>query len=884
MFLKNVFIFLIIFHFSYEQLNITSNISKFNLTKNRIRRLIEKIKENNTDYSALIDLILKVANFVYNYLDDNGIWDNFSENEEMNKCIYRGIIEHLEDETMLETCIKGSGKALNDFGNEFECETILQSNVKYFTLQFYLRNSSTISSEESKNILDFLEQHYFYIGLCLPIDCKNAVKYIITDSTVLRMLYKKGNLSHFKAYFKDDVVNSSNDINIIYYITLLAYFLINIFKIIIGTIRIIYMNKGYRGCFAMLEEKKSKELNENKNLIKEKEKEENINDQNDKMKRRPNSSLVSMQFSENSNDISSFYTESLTGSDISDDINLYNPFNDSEKNYPLFLKIIKAFDFFDNVNTLSVLSNKYYNSFQIKRLYLIRFVLMIMAIMYQIVYSQMDLPYRYYIKNSFYNSYKFILVKLCINASTFWITLDAVIIGYKVMSYIKKEIKLSKNRTLNAFSLFRFLLLIIPKFVVFFLAFVFLHIFASNLTFELCKRNKVFSSYIYYRDTIQNRTFSIQQTENNFFKIYKNFIPFRLNYIDFYKEVYSRRYTQNQSDSVYNFTFEPSGFDLPSPFLTNTDLFVNVYFNEFYLLIIMIIITYFSYFFRNKIYDYSILGINIILFILPIFDLNKHQEIDKYAEKDEQKRYYTLRYVLGQNYSEKYTHYFINFFYFGYLIGVMKFYYDENITSRNKKNKRINMPLEFCKKIITIISKLQLRFKRIILILSLLIIILISSSFFFMQLSTNQADNSVFRYEMTNSIKFLFLYEKNLSAIFFFIFLIMFIVYPKSTSIIQLAERNGFIILERVSFCFYCCFCYLIYAQFCVFIIYFQTSYTNLFLNTLGMFLITFTFSLLNTTLFELPLRQLIKSYMNKDLENKIEDIYNEIKRYENAK
>ena len=883
MLLKNVFIFLIIIHFSKEQFNITHNISKINIFKNQIRKLLEELQEYNPDPNGVLNFFLKIGRFIYNYLEDNHIWQNLSDNEEMNKCVYRGIIERLQDTKMFQTCLKGSGKALNDFGNEFECETILNSKVKYFTLQFYLRNSSTISSKESKNILDFLEQHYFYIGLCLPKDCKDAVKFITNDTNILNMLYLKGNLSHFTAYFKDDVVNSSKDINIIYDVTIKLYFALNIIKIIVGTGRIIFMNKGYKGFFADQEEKKKKELDKNKdiNLIKDKE-EETDGKENNNMKKRPNSSLLAMQYDENSNDISSFYTESLTGSIISDDINLYNPFIDTENKFPLYLKIMKTLDFYDNVNTLSVLSNKYYNSFQIKRLYIIRFVLMIMSIMYQIVYSQMDLPYRYYIKNSFFNHYSFILIKLCINASTFWITLDAVIIGYKVMSYIKKEIKLSKSRHLHFSSLFKFLLLVIPKFVVFFFAFVYLHIFASSLTFELCKRNKVFSSYLYYRDTIQNRTYSIQQTENNFLKIFKNFIPFRLNYIDFYKKVYSRKYMGDEENNglSYDFEFDPSGFDLPSPFLTNTDLFVNVYFNEFYLLIIMLIITYFSYTLRNKIYDYIILGINVLLFLLPILDLNKHQEIDQNALEEEKKRYYTLRYVLGQNYSEKYTHYFVNFFYFGYLIGVMKFYYDENISATNRKNhshsQKINMPFEFCKKFITILSKLQLIFKRIILILSLLIIVLISSSFYFMQLSVNQADNSVFRYEMTAGIKFLFLYEKNLAAIFFFAFLTMFIVYPKSTSIIQLAERNGFIILERISFCFYCSFSYLIYAQFCVFIIYFQTSYMNLFLDTLGMFLITFTFSLFNTTLLELPLRQLIKSYMNKDLETKIENIYNE--------
>ena len=102
----------------------------------------------------------------------------------------------------------------------------------------------------------------------------------------------------------------------------------------------------------------------------------------------------------------------------------------------------------------------------------------------------------------------------------------------------------------------------------------------------------------------------------------------------------------------------------------------------------------------------------------------------------------------------------------------------------------------------------------------------------------------------------------------------MYITYPKNSNIIELSERNGFIVIERISFSFFCSFKYLIYSQFCVFIIYIQISYMNLFLNTLGMFLIIFTFSLVNTTLIELPLRQLVKSIMNKDIEKRFENYY----------
>ena len=102
----------------------------------------------------------------------------------------------------------------------------------------------------------------------------------------------------------------------------------------------------------------------------------------------------------------------------------------------------------------------------------------------------------------------------------------------------------------------------------------------------------------------------------------------------------------------------------------------------------------------------------------------------------------------------------------------------------------------------------------------------------------------------------------------------MYIIYPKNTYIIKVASSNTFIILERISFAFYNCFCYLIYAQFCVFIISIQMSYSNLFFNSVGIFFIIFIFSLLNVALLELLIRQLIKYIMNRNLENNFLDNY----------
>ena len=921
---KLLFFLFIFFPFSIQK----SKYSEFKSNKTKTKIIFRNLLQQG-ESSSNFNLIWNVTKFALNYAEKNNL-DHLIYTENFTKCLYEGILEHLDGGDMIETCMIASGKTLNDFGNEFECDSTFQSESQYITLHFSFIDFSTISSEENRNILDFLENYHTYVGFCIPKKCVNAVKELLQSEPLLNKIRELGNITDFKVNVIKEEIKKAENTHSIYLYILGFYLFFNTAKVIIGIIRVVWMNKGYkqfyvskicktkRGTIASIaddtKKKKDKEgdkINDDEEEDKKPEQEDENSDKDEKKDKNElrddlNQSSLLKEFNSKNEEFSSLYNKNINNT-FSDEVNLYNPFVDTEKEFPKWLKIMKSFDFFDNVNILCVLSNRYYNSFQIKRLYLIRFVIMIMCIVYQIIYSQLDLPYRYYIKNNFYRSPLFIIIKCCINSSTFWITLDAVIVGYKMMCFMKKEKKLSGN--IQFLGLSKFLLLIIPKFITFFFAFVFFHIFSTNLTFEICKRNKVLSSYLYYKDTLHNRTFSVRDTNDNFWNLYKNFIPFRLNYIDFIKtekkgmhyEVIIKNTTENGENETNITSFDlPSVFsndsnndsdtnmdnetiikhyykydparDIPSPFLTNTELFINVYFNEFYVLIIMTVITYYSYKLRNKIYDYIILGINIFLYILPLSDeiINRHVEKKKNL-------IYTLRYVLGQYYTEKYTHFFINFYYFGFLIGVMKFYLDENISNQKKKKQEkedLKLGYEFCQKIIIYLNKLKMIYKRIILLASIFIFGLISSSFYFLQLSEEDDKNAVFNNDMNNSIYYLFIYEKNLCGIFFFIFLIMYITYPKNSNIIELSERNGFIVIERISFCFFCSFKYLIYSQFCVFIIYIQISYMNLFLNTLGMFLIIFTFSLVNTTLIELPLRQLVKSIMNKDIEKRFENYY----------
>ena len=847
--------------------NISLDFNKSNKTSDKLAKMRKLLSDQNENEDIIVsesnvpallfELFDQLALFLYDYnLTD------LLEVEEVETCFFDGILENVQNQKLLDIYIKGSGKSLNDFGNEYICDYKVRRNVSYLTLHFFLGTNNYTSDKE-----EFFGQDYFYIGLCLPRKCMNATQYLIQNLKVLNICHEVG-LSNFKLYTNEEVINLSDRLSNFYSVFILIYILLIGLKFLVGIWRVIFLNKGYEGYLqSELEEKEIQRINtmmstSSFNTINEV---KNISD-NTQDEKTPERANRTRSMEKIAIDYSSSYNSDINESIISEDENLYNPFEDKVKNFPLLMKILKWLDLFDNIKVLSTNSNKYYNSKNIKSLYIIRFFLMLMFIIHQIMYTQIYLPTKNFYNVEFYSHNAFILVKFCINASIFWITLDAVFFGYKLMSYLKKEIKLSRNFEISYLTFLKFLLLILPKFFLFLFAFILLHLYSNRLTFELCKINNVFSNYLYYNDTIQQMSYSLRNN-NNPSDFFKHFIPFRLNYIDFIENITIVRNDKPKPNE--DFITDVSRYEIPSPFLTNTDLFVNICFNEFYLIILILIITYISYKIKNQIFDYAVLIINAILYILPAIT-----SLNPYKGNIEDK-HYTLIYVLGQNYSEKYTHYFINFFYFGFLLGVMKFYLEHNRYNMKKKKNiftQIYLPFQFCQKLITFVKGINICIKRTILLCCLFFLLLISSSF-------NLAEGNKFSYDkdmdfvnLKGIVKFLFFYEKNLSGIFFFLFLLIYICIPKHSKLMQIAESTTFIIMERISFSFLISFSYLIYAQFCVFIISIQMSYSNLFFNAVGMFFIAFIFSLLNTALLELPIRQLIKHYMNRNIEKKFLD------------
>ena len=893
------------------------------LIEHYLRQLINK---NNNNLSNKLefrhDFVEKIIKFISQFwLETKFIPVSYLFNDKLYKC-YESI--RSMDNNTFQMYIEGTGKHLNDLGNEFFCtnhldndDTKKENNIKidsnYYVLQAYIEDINILTNVEDQSLLEFLDQKYFYYGACLSSKCAGIIDVLVKEKSLLDFLYWNLTVSNFTISnyidtfetFKNERYKGSNIPNFFYIIVGIKFF--------VGFLMTILLKKGYEGYYLKNSKKGNKNKNvsmtlidsnkEENNVLEEKEENNNLNE-NDQ-KRASNKSLTNIINENYSNSIKERYFEYIYGTSSKTENNLYNPFYDNQDEYPLRIKIIKCIDLIDNLKILIALANKYYNSCNIKKIYFLKFSVMFMSIVLKLMISQIKLPSRNFLVYEFFKSHLFFLIKICAFSTCFWIVLDATTVGFKLMSYIKKKIGSSVNNDLKFIDLLKFLLLLIPKIFLFILCFYIFHLYSNYLTTSLTNKYHI-GPFIYYNDTIGISTYDLKYKNDNMNR-FSYLIPFYINYIDYFKKDDINNNTNkniiiNGSDDLNpslapNYTYyeyEKTGYKVPSPFLTNTELFINVYLNEFILLIFMIMITYLSYKIRNKIFDFCILIINIILYILPVF-------LTDYNFTDEEK--YTLIYVLGQNFSEKYTHYFINFYYFGFIIGVMMFYYNENIfshynsinnnniqrrsssysNSSSESNLKINdsyvtssllnlLPFSFCNDIIMGLAKLKFYIKRIILLSCVVLIIFISFSFFIIQKYESIINsNNYFKIyipKINDSIvyKYIFLYEKNICCIFFFIFLLIFIVYPNNNNFVKFSRMNFFIIFDRINFSFYCTYSYFVYAAFCFFYVDLKLSYINVFLHSLGLFMILITINIFIVCVFELPIRIFIKSLMNKQV------------------
>ena len=175
----------------------------------KMRKLLSNLDlpEQNTIneyYNSAPHFYFDIFDLFASFLYDMKLTD-LLDNEEIETCFFDGIIENLLKSELINIYIDGSGKSVNDFGNEFVCNYNIRRNVSYLTVHFYLGTNDFRKEKE-----EFFGQYYFYMGLCLPKKCMNAAKILVINEKVLDICHRVG-ISNLKLYVSEDVVEKSNN-------------------------------------------------------------------------------------------------------------------------------------------------------------------------------------------------------------------------------------------------------------------------------------------------------------------------------------------------------------------------------------------------------------------------------------------------------------------------------------------------------------------------------------------------------------------------------------------------------------------------------------------------------------------------------------------------
>ena len=336
-----------------------------------------------------------------------------------------------------------------------------------------------------------------------------------------------------------------------------------------------------------------------------------------------------------------------------------------------------------------------------------------------------------------------------------FILTESIIMSYKLMSFIRKYTEKGKEPSFKLF--INFFLRIIPSFITVF------NIFFSFYFF--IREQMLLSSpeKFYKRTRLQhflNNIIDCQSCVNNNY----NLFPFYMQYQNF-KEISS------QNKECFQFMI--------------------IMMNMFYCYLFVLIITYLSFKLKSKKYDYLIILIFLINYLLP----------NNLSCKSISNLHININLLLGETCSTNFTHLFINYYFLGFLIGLALFYNNDITHENSLQNSSIYKPFHFLQDIIGFIYLRSNKINLLIYALTIIIQVILSISFFFY--TKRSLVENLDEKKLDNIDNFIYLNEKSVFAIMFGLMLITLYTF-KNESVLKGFCNNIFIVvLNRIGYGYY---------------------------------------------------------------------------------
>ena len=349
------------------------------------------------------------------------------------------------------------------------------------------------------------------------------------------------------------------------------------------------------------------------------------------------------------------------------------------------------------------------------------------------------------------------LLKYASFSDIIFIMTESTMVSYKLMSFVKKYADRKEGPSFGLF--LNFFLRVIPS--VFIIIVVFLTFYFWN---DIIMRLFSIIGSDYYSTKIQNM-------KENLLNCYSclndlsNLIPFYMHYHNFTSHT-------NTNESCFQFMI--------------------VMVNLFYCYCICILLTYISFKIKKKIFDIIISIIFLIGFFLP------HEISCDYLD------YFNINVLTGELCSITYTHFFIKYYFFGFLIGIALFY-DNDITQDNSlQNSNVYLPFVYLKDLIGLLFKSAAWVHILIIVITVSIHILLSLSFS-MYLKSNYEDNFN-KVELSGFDKYLYLNEKTFFSLSIGIFLAHLYTYKTESKLKNFGNNIFVIFFNRIGYVFYSIF------------------------------------------------------------------------------
>ena len=776
-------------------------------------------------------LIVDILNISV-YLDDK--YDFFKES--YNDCFYE-FIDFAKDYRIFRSkypqLVISNGKGIDDIGNEVECnKTDLYSDYLFVHLE--TRGGSIIKTD--KGLSNYLDRNYVYLGFCVPKVCTELVEYLSRklNDTNISIFNEYKNIS-VKLYELKDVKYKVT-FNIIFYFFLILFLL----KIILGMlVKFIYF-KGYEYHGLQLYNFYN-QLKKDDDDNYEKEEEILLSDAN----------------------INKLNNYKNIDANLKED---YNPDYDFEIYYPMYFRLLKYFDIFNNITTFINKRNRYYNENSINILCSIKALILGYHIFTETIQILINLPNTSVFNINFYNGFGLSFYKRSINSLTFWVILESATFSFKIMKYIKKkynnkEKNITKREKLVLIikQILKFFCFYIPKIISYIFIFIFFYYLFGHYT---CKFQAKMTYYYISKEIINTK-----QCQND---LWKAFIPF-FNY----KKTFIEEYDKICHPFVY--------------------VYSNMFFISLFFMFILFIIFYFQ-----KIFIDIIITIIIFLNLIGSYIYLYIKNFDKNENKQ-----YKFSHFSGENYSIFYPHIFLGYYYLGFLLGLCIYYYSEYInnldnlnktlkeknTNSNEKRSRtksifsksnsfssideedededIYKPMKFCKILIIKLKKVK-NLVKIILIFIYFAISIFLSVIVLLTFKEKKNENTIYSIIMDKDkyfyiLNFLYFFEKLINAFLFFFFICLILVLPQRYSIIKFMKSLFFIPISRAGFFMTCTYQSLIYILYCLFQLKVKMGFLVIFYIMIGFYTIIVFFCILATIFIELPFRILIKNLLNDD-------------------